>query len=86
MIELCWLFDDAVLLTSVIVCLCCFLNFSVASQSEITRRLEKSAISDPDDSKGENRCLLSRSEIPQGEHPLSLGQSSIWNKFFQVLF
>ncbi|KAH7573024.1 hypothetical protein JRO89_XS03G0053000 [Xanthoceras sorbifolium] len=51
--------------------------------SEITRRLEKSAICDPDESKSESSGLLSRSEIPQGEHPLSLGKSSIWNQFFQ---
>ncbi|KAK2643992.1 hypothetical protein Ddye_019187 [Dipteronia dyeriana] len=51
--------------------------------SEITRRIEKSAICDPDDSKSESSGLLSRSEIPQGEHPLSLGKSSVWNQFFQ---
>ncbi|KAK3187908.1 hypothetical protein Dsin_027469 [Dipteronia sinensis] len=51
--------------------------------SEITRRFEKSAICDPDDYKSESSGLLSRSEIPQGEHPLSLGKSSVWNQFFQ---
>ncbi|KAI3459680.1 hypothetical protein Pfo_016343 [Paulownia fortunei] len=49
--------------------------------SEITRRLEKSSLenNEPDSSQG----FLSRSEITHGEHPLSLGKSSIWNQFFQ---
>ncbi|XWS22355.1 hypothetical protein CRYUN_Cryun29cG0026600 [Craigia yunnanensis] len=51
--------------------------------SEITRRLEKSVVCDNDDSKSESSCLLSRSQITHGEHPLSLGKSSIWNQFFQ---
>ncbi|XP_035539471.1 TBC1 domain family member 13-like [Juglans regia] len=51
--------------------------------SEITWRLDKSRSCDKDDSKSEGRCLLSRSEITHGEHPLSLGKSSIWNQFFQ---
>ncbi|XP_042059233.1 TBC1 domain family member 13-like [Salvia splendens] len=51
------------------------------SPSDITRRLEKSSHekNEPDGSPG----FLSRSEITHGEHPLSLGQSSIWNQFFQ---
>ncbi|XP_044484301.1 TBC1 domain family member 13-like [Mangifera indica] len=48
--------------------------------SEITRKLEKS---DNDDPKSESRGMLSRSEITHGEHPLSLGKTSIWNQFFQ---
>ncbi|MBA0856269.1 hypothetical protein Goshw_025801, partial [Gossypium schwendimanii] len=60
-----------------------FLNVSVASQSEITRRLEKSVGCDNDESKPEGRGLLSRSQITHGEHPLSLGKSSVWNQFFQ---
>ncbi|XP_021291742.1 TBC1 domain family member 13-like [Herrania umbratica] len=51
--------------------------------SEITRRLEKSAGCDNDESKSESSGLLSRSQITHGEHPLSLGKSSIWNQFFQ---
>ncbi|KAK6145811.1 hypothetical protein DH2020_019680 [Rehmannia glutinosa] len=49
--------------------------------SEITRRLEKSSLEnyEADSIKG----FLSRSEITHGEHPLSLGKSSIWNQFFQ---
>ncbi|CAI0380228.1 unnamed protein product [Linum tenue] len=49
--------------------------------SEITRKLEKSAIDD--EPKSESRCVLSRSEITHDEHPLSLGKTSIWNQFFQ---
>ncbi|XVF37981.1 hypothetical protein REPUB_Repub20aG0058200 [Reevesia pubescens] len=51
--------------------------------TEITRRLEKSVGCDNDESKAESSGLLSRSQITHGEHPLSLGKSSIWNQFFQ---
>ncbi|KAL8204625.1 hypothetical protein R6Q57_010248 [Mikania cordata] len=47
--------------------------------TEITRKLEESTSSQ----NGENKGLLSRSEIPEGEHPLSLGKTSVWNQFFQ---
>lgn len=50
--------------------------------SEITRKLEKSSL-DNDESNGESKGFLSRSEITQGEHPLSLGKASVWNQFFQ---
>ncbi|KAK6122878.1 hypothetical protein DH2020_043404 [Rehmannia glutinosa] len=54
---------------------------SELAKKEIMRRLEKSSLEnyEPDSSKG----FLSRSEITHGEHPLSLGKSSIWNQFFQ---
>ncbi|KAA3484048.1 TBC1 domain family member 13-like [Gossypium australe] len=58
-----------------------FLNVFVASQTEITRKLEKSEVDDH--SKSESSGLLSRSQVTHGEHPLSLGESSIWNQFFQ---
>ncbi|KAJ7013650.1 hypothetical protein NC653_003333 [Populus alba x Populus x berolinensis] len=51
--------------------------------SEIARRLEKTAVLNNDNGKSESRCVLSRSEITHGEHPLSLGKSSVWNQFFQ---
>uniref|UniRef100_A0A5B7B7J3 Putative TBC1 domain family member 13 n=1 Tax=Davidia involucrata TaxID=16924 RepID=A0A5B7B7J3_DAVIN len=51
--------------------------------TEITRRLEKSASLENEESKSECSGLLSRSEITHGEHPLSLGKTSIWNQFFQ---
>nr|KAJ0220300.1 hypothetical protein LSAT_V11C200066180 [Lactuca sativa] len=58
------------------------LNVSVASQSEITRTFEVSAsLKNGDLSEGKG--LLERSKIPHGEHPLSLGKTSIWNQFFQ---
>ncbi|GAB4851888.1 hypothetical protein Ancab_031287 [Ancistrocladus abbreviatus] len=50
--------------------------------SEITRRLEKSNIEN-NEAKVESRGPLSRLEVTHGEHPLSLGKSSIWNQFFQ---
>ncbi|KAH7836321.1 hypothetical protein Vadar_034677 [Vaccinium darrowii] len=51
--------------------------------SEITRRLEKSSSFENEESKYVTRVLLSRSTITHGEHPLSLGKTSIWNLFFQ---
>lgn len=51
--------------------------------SEITRRLEKSTLTENDESKSETRGVLSRAEITHDEHPLSLGKTSIWNQFFQ---
>ncbi|GAB2221754.1 hypothetical protein Drorol1_Dr00012942 [Drosera rotundifolia] len=48
--------------------------------SEMARRLEKL---NPSNNDYESCGLLSRSEVTQEEHPLSLGKSSIWNHFFQ---
>ncbi|KAL1328683.1 hypothetical protein HN51_038487 [Arachis hypogaea] len=55
----------------------------LVNPSEITRRMYNSTSSDADDAKVESRTLLSRSEITHGEHPLSLGETSVWNQFFQ---
>ncbi|KAF8402112.1 hypothetical protein HHK36_013064 [Tetracentron sinense] len=60
-----------------------FLNISVASQSEITSKLDKSACLEKDKPTCEGSGLLSRLEITHGEHPLSLGKTSVWNQFFQ---
>ncbi|XP_058203890.1 uncharacterized protein LOC131318098 isoform X1 [Rhododendron vialii] len=51
--------------------------------SEITRRLDKSTYIEKDESLPETGVVLPRSEITHGEHPLSLGKSSVWNQFFQ---
>ncbi|XP_010274015.1 PREDICTED: TBC1 domain family member 13 isoform X3 [Nelumbo nucifera] len=51
-------------------------------KSEVTRRIEKSAGIENNESC-EGSGLLPRSEITHGEHPLSLGKTSIWNQFFQ---
>ncbi|KAG8369645.1 hypothetical protein BUALT_Bualt14G0035200 [Buddleja alternifolia] len=59
-----------------------FLNVSMASQSEIARRLEKSGPGNHEVDGG-TQGFLSRSEISHEEHPLSLGKSSIWHQFFQ---
>ncbi|KAJ9541598.1 hypothetical protein OSB04_028104 [Centaurea solstitialis] len=59
------------------------LNVSVASQSEITRKLEDSTYPKNGDQMSEGKGLLARSKLPHGEHPLSLGKTSIWNRFFQ---
>ncbi|GFQ03119.1 tbc1 domain family member 13 [Phtheirospermum japonicum] len=50
--------------------------------SEITRRLEKASLENHELDDG-SQGFLSRSEISHGEHPLSLGKSSVWNQFFQ---
>ncbi|XP_047336407.1 TBC1 domain family member 13-like [Impatiens glandulifera] len=51
--------------------------------SDITRRLEKTNIGNEEVKCVNGGALLLRSEIPHGEHPLSLGNTSLWNKFFQ---
>ncbi|XP_024983431.1 TBC1 domain family member 13-like isoform X2 [Cynara cardunculus var. scolymus] len=51
--------------------------------SEVTRELEESTSSQNGERTRDGEGLLSRSEIPEGEHPLSLGKTSIWNQFFQ---
>ncbi|CAI9290484.1 unnamed protein product [Lactuca saligna] len=51
--------------------------------SEITRKLEDSASLQNGENTSEGKGLLPRSEIPHGEHPLSLGKTSVWNQFFQ---
>ncbi|WMV31384.1 hypothetical protein MTR67_024769 [Solanum verrucosum] len=57
----------------------------IERQSEIARRLEKSASLENDGTGTdiEGKGVLSRSKVTQEEHPLSLGKSSIWNQFFQ---
>ncbi|KAF9604774.1 hypothetical protein IFM89_010315 [Coptis chinensis] len=60
-----------------------FTDELLVNPSEITRKLETSTRLETDESKLEDKGLLPRSEIPQGEHPLSLGKTSIWNQFFQ---
>ncbi|KAF1887821.1 hypothetical protein Lal_00023829 [Lupinus albus] len=51
--------------------------------SEITRKMYNSTSCDTHDAEWKSRTILSRSEIPHGEHPLSLGKTSVWNQFFQ---
>ncbi|KAK9062548.1 hypothetical protein SSX86_019735 [Deinandra increscens subsp. villosa] len=51
--------------------------------SEITRKLEDSASPKNGDQIIEGKGLLARSKIPHGDHPLSLGKTSIWNQYFQ---
>eukprot|EP00262_Sarcandra_glabra_P008538 TRINITY_DN22067_c0_g1_i1.p1 TRINITY_DN22067_c0_g1~~TRINITY_DN22067_c0_g1_i1.p1 ORF type:complete len:434 (+),score=52.56 TRINITY_DN22067_c0_g1_i1:112-1413(+) len=55
----------------------------LVNPSEITRRMEKSVCLEINESKCEGSGFLPRSEIPHGEHPLSLGKTSVWNQFFQ---
>jgi hypothetical protein len=47
---------------------------------------EKEGLKEQDLNSDEDKGFLSRSEIPHGEHPLSLGETSVWNKYFQVCF
>lgn len=56
----------------------------VASQSEVTRRMAESVGAKSEELGAEGSGMLARSEITHGEHPLSLGKTSVWNQFFQV--
>uniref|UniRef100_A0A175YR50 Rab-GAP TBC domain-containing protein n=1 Tax=Daucus carota subsp. sativus TaxID=79200 RepID=A0A175YR50_DAUCS len=58
-------------------------ELSATLLSEIARNKGNSINLDPDETRKENKGLLSRSEISHDEHPLSLGTTSAWNKFFQ---
>ncbi|KAL8121101.1 uncharacterized protein LOC141725043 isoform X2 [Apium graveolens] len=51
--------------------------------SEIARKKDNSISVDYDEPSSEGKGLLSRSKITHDEHPLSLGTTSAWNKFFQ---
>ncbi|XP_059651450.1 uncharacterized protein LOC132299035 [Cornus florida] len=51
--------------------------------SEITRKLDTTVSLEKEEPKSEGSGLLSRLEITHGEHPLSLGKTSVWNQFFQ---
>ncbi|KAI3523622.1 hypothetical protein L1887_01883 [Cichorium endivia] len=51
--------------------------------SEITRKLEDSTSLQHGNNTSAGKGLLPRSDIPHGEHPLSLGKTSVWNQFFQ---
>ncbi|XP_072999993.1 uncharacterized protein [Typha latifolia] len=55
----------------------------LVNPSEITRRLEESSGKKGGEFECGDSCLLQRSEITHGEHPLSLGKTSLWNQFFQ---
>ncbi|KAJ3675717.1 hypothetical protein LUZ60_004759 [Juncus effusus] len=57
----------------------------LVNPSEITRRMEeKDGMKEKDkNSDDEGSGFLSRSKIPHGEHPLSLGETSVWNQYFQ---
>ncbi|KAG9447919.1 hypothetical protein H6P81_014047 [Aristolochia fimbriata] len=55
----------------------------LVNPSEITRKLDKSDAIAINEAKSERSGVLPRSEITHGEHPLSLGKSSVWNQFFQ---
>ncbi|KAK9081151.1 hypothetical protein Syun_030514 [Stephania yunnanensis] len=52
----------------------------LVNPSEITWRLGKAKCENDD---FEDKGMLPRSEITHGEHPLSLGKTSIWNQYFQ---
>ncbi|KAF3323677.1 TBC1 domain family member 13-like isoform X3 [Carex littledalei] len=56
----------------------------LANPSQITRKMEEEeGIQEKDLSSDEDKGFLSRSGLPHGEHPLSLGETSVWNKYFQ---
>lgn len=51
--------------------------------SEVTRRMEEASRQNKLDGKNDEDGQLSRHEITHGDHPLSLGETSVWNQFFQ---
>lgn len=51
--------------------------------SEITRRQDESAGVHGEALDLEDKGFLARADISHGEHPLSLGKTSVWNQFFQ---
>ncbi|KAJ6820580.1 TBC1 domain family member 5-like [Iris pallida] len=51
--------------------------------SEITRRQDESADVNGEALDLEDKGFLPRADISHGEHPLSLGKTSVWNQFFQ---
>ena len=57
----------------------------MVSQSEVVWRMDESAGVKTELLRGDEGGLVRRSDIVQGEHPLSLGKSSVWNQFFQVI-
>ncbi|GJW98782.1 protein GDAP2 [Tanacetum coccineum] len=59
----------------------CFMRcLSVQNHKEIGRLYTSSKYGDL---IGQEKGLFPRSTIPHGEHPLSLGKTSVWNQFFQ---
>jgi hypothetical protein len=59
------------------------IEFLLENTSEVSRRVEEASNSKDEILVNNSSESLERSNIALGEHPLSLGQSSIWNQFFQ---
>ncbi|KAK1282649.1 hypothetical protein QJS10_CPB22g00683 [Acorus calamus] len=55
----------------------------LVNPTEVTRRMEESSGLQSDESNFGKKCLLPRSEITHGDHPLSLTKTSVWNQYFQ---
>ncbi|KAK3143025.1 hypothetical protein QOZ80_4BG0356710 [Eleusine coracana subsp. coracana] len=55
----------------------------LVNPSEVTRRMEEMAVSKKEEHNAEGTGVLPRAEIVRDEHPLSLGKTSVWNKYFQ---
>ncbi|KAK1305674.1 hypothetical protein QJS10_CPA10g01553 [Acorus calamus] len=55
----------------------------LVNPTEVTRRMEESSGLKSDESNFGKKCLLPRSEITHGDHPLSLTKTSVWNQYFQ---
>jgi TBC1 domain family member 13 len=46
--------------------------------------MEEMTVSKREGHNAEGTGVLPRAEIVRDEHPLSLGKTSVWNKYFQV--
>eukprot|EP01018_Ginkgo_biloba_P011392 Gb_39882 [translate_table: standard] len=55
----------------------------LANPSERTRRMEEASTQDKQDSRSNEGGLLRRHNLTHGDHPLSLGETSVWHQFFQ---
>lgn len=55
----------------------------LVNPSEVTRRMDEAIGQSIDKDRDNGSGMLRRLEITHGEHPLSLGESSVWNQFFQ---
>ncbi|KAH9323247.1 hypothetical protein KI387_017886, partial [Taxus chinensis] len=51
--------------------------------SELSRKMEETIRHIKQQEGNDERGLLSRHEISHEDHPLSVGETSVWNQFFQ---
>ncbi|XP_020521479.1 TBC1 domain family member 13 isoform X2 [Amborella trichopoda] len=55
----------------------------ILNPSELTRRMEETSHFDMQGKENDEYGLLIRHKISHGDHPLSLGKTSVWHRYFQ---